>query len=139
MKSSSSTTSSISHSSPSPASNRVKSRSKSGSTTTSSAGSAAIPIAVPNNSGLIGQFGVGFYSAYLVADKVTVISKAVHDKQYIWESSAGGFFTVREDNEPTETLTRGSKIILHLKPDNLEFLDEKKLKELAAKLKDITA
>jgi molecular chaperone HtpG len=59
-----------------------------------------------------------------------VVTKAVGDKQYIWESSAGGFFTVHEDTSPTEVLKRGSKLILHLKSDNLEFLEEKKLKEL---------
>ncbi len=81
---------------------------------------------------MIGQFGVGFYSAFLVADKVTVISKSPEDEhQYIWESTAGGTFSVNEDHGPK--LTRGSRIILSIKSDNVEFLEERRLKDLVKK------
>jgi molecular chaperone HtpG len=83
---------------------------------------------------MIGQFGVGFYSAYLVADKVVVYSKSYSDgKQHKWESTAGGTFAITDDSANPDQLTRGTKMVLHLKSDNLEFLEERRLKDLIKK------
>merc|ERR1711934_319089 len=81
---------------------------------------------------LIGQFGVGFYSVYLVADKVTVRTKHNDDIQYIWESTADSSFTIREDPEGN-TLGRGTEITLHLKDDCKEFTEGDKIKDLVKK------
>jgi molecular chaperone HtpG len=81
---------------------------------------------------LIGQFGVGFFSAFLVADRVIVTSHHTDDDQYIWESEAGKNFSIRRDLTG-EDLIRGTKIDLYLKEDMTEYLEEKKLKELIKK------
>merc|ERR1711994_1018800 len=80
---------------------------------------------------MIGQFGVGFYSSYLGAERVVVRTKHNDDAQYLWESSAGGVFSVKEDEG--EPLGRGTEICLHLKEDCVKYTEEKTLKDLIKK------
>lgn len=96
---------------------------------------------------MIGQFGVGFYSAYLVADKVVVETNAGQGHLYGWESSAGGSFTITEKNLTQEVSSldagapvfsdaffpRGTKVTLFLKEDQLEYLEERRIKDLVKK------
>jgi molecular chaperone HtpG len=80
---------------------------------------------------LIGQFGVGFYSVYLVADTVTVTSKHPDSPiAYTWESTADQTFSIREETNDAEVPKRGTRITLHLKEDASEYLDVSKVKEV---------
>ncbi len=86
---------------------------------------------VANRPDLIGQFGVGFYSSFMVADKVTVVSRTAGDpgQGVRWESDGQGEFSV----EAVEKPSRGTDVILHLKEDAKEFLDEGRLRQLVKK------
>merc|ERR1711962_551690 len=80
---------------------------------------------------LIGQFGVGFYSAFLVADKVVVTTKHNDDKQHIWESDASSF-SISEDPRG-DTLKRGTQVSLYLKEEARDFLEQDTVRELVKK------
>jgi len=81
---------------------------------------------------LIGQFGVGFYSAFLVANKVEVTSKSNDDEQHIWTSTADAKFFVTKDPRG-DTLGRGSRVTLYLKDDAAEYIEQEKIKNLVKK------
>jgi heat shock protein beta len=80
---------------------------------------------------LIGQFGVGFYSAFLVADKVIVTTKHNDDKQYVWESDANSYTVVEDPRGPT--LKRGTQISLYLKEESYDFLEQDTVRDLIKK------
>lgn len=82
---------------------------------------------------MIGQFGVGFYSGYLVAEKVVVHSKHNDDVQHCWTSKAGSSFTISPKSKDDDVIARGTTIVLHLKRGHLEFLEEKKIRDLVKK------
>ena len=82
---------------------------------------------------LIGQFGVGFYSAYLVADRVEVITKSMqpNSPQLRWESAAGQEFTIADDSSSADPIeSSGTRIVLHLKDDALQYMETSKIEEL---------
>lgn len=86
-----------------------------------------------SDSNLIGQFGVGFYSAFLVSDRIVVSTKSPNsDKQYVWEGEAdNNSYVIREETNPDSLIPRGTSITLHLKTeDKLEYADPERIKNL---------
>merc|ERR1712045_371824 len=82
-------------------------------------------------------FGVGFYSAYLVSEKVVVRTKHNEDEHFIWESSAGGTFTISTD--PNKDIARGTEVVLHLRDDAKNYVKEKAIKDLVKKHSEFIA
>jgi HSP90 family molecular chaperone len=81
---------------------------------------------------LIGQFGVGFYSAFLVANKIVVTSKSNDDEQHVWVSTADAKFFVTKDPRG-DTLGRGTRVTLYLKEDAIEYVEQDKITNLVKK------
>jgi len=85
-----------------------------------------------DNCKLIGQFGVGFYSVFLVANRVDVVTKSHNDNEYLWSSNEEGY-TIIDIEKEAQTLKRGTKIVLHLRDEELEFLEEARIKGIVSK------
>ena len=86
---------------------------------------------------LIGQFGVGFYSAFLVSDIVTVVSKHNDDEQWVWESNQNGYTIVKDPKG--DTLGRGTSVILHIKDGvDEDLLTDYKIKEIVKKYSQVS-
>jgi len=85
-----------------------------------------------DNCKLIGQFGVGFYSVFLVANRVDVVTKSHNDNEYLWSSNEEGY-TITDIEKEAQTLKRGTKIVLYLRDEELEFLDEQRIKGIVSK------
>lgn len=85
-----------------------------------------------DNYKLIGQFGVGFYSVFLVANRVDVVTKSYNDNEYLWSSNEEGY-TITDIEKEVQTLKRGTKIVLHLRDEELEFLEEARIKGIVSK------
>ena len=85
-----------------------------------------------NDLKLIGQFGIGFYSVFLVSNNVEVLTKSYDGDEYLWTSDENGF-TLKKIEEDKRILKRGTKIVLHLRDEELEFLEEERIKSIVKK------
>ena len=82
---------------------------------------------------LIGQFGIGFYSVFLVCDKVEVRTKQANSSEHVWTSNSGSGFTITDISDEDKLLKRGTRITIHLKEDQKEYLDEFRIKAVVEK------